>query len=124
MTDSFDRRTPRRRPLSTLRRARRGADPSARGVCYGPFPLTARLNPSFGEDLPWGGPPLGRSAAEPFLFRSMPMTDEQPRELEQRPQLETRHPTRPSEARFRNTAADPRRGTRSVKNSGSVRYVG
>ena len=50
--------------------------------------------------------------------------DEQPRELEQRPQLETRHPTRPSEARFHNAAANPRRGTRSVKNSGSVRYVG
>lgn len=46
------------------------------------------------------------------MFRSMPMTEaeatgEQPRELEQRPQIETRHPTRPSEARFRNAAADP-----------------
>lgn len=37
-------------PLHSSTRAAGGADPSARGVCYGPFPLTARLNPSVGEE--------------------------------------------------------------------------
>ena len=74
MTDSFDRRTPRpASPLYSLRFASTrasGADPSARGVFFGPFPLTARLNPP-------GGAPRG-------LFTSMPGTGDTRRDDDDR----------------------------------------